>query len=1031
MLVISPWIGAAIALGLLSSLPSVLGRIVANLALRVSSTLLQSFAPQRGVSVSGATAMTVGIVGASAALVVGFFVARIDVKLGLAVLCAVGAWTLARGNSSSNSPHLVFLLLAWLGYTLLQEWLDPVLATAHDGGFWENQGRLTLGDAAKLGGASLPGAAGAAGGGKLGNALGSLLGQDWSPAGDKSASSKPDPGRERDEFVKNWERLNEYDANSGGDPELTRRIQELKDRAREGGRLSPEDVDRIGKEVERLARERRNEIDRQHQQNTEEFRERQRQQETAADIERRAREQERQKRIDFARRLVEQEQDPERRHWLEDFLGRHTRPDADGRMPDAAEIDRAIRALSNNNQNRLERERDSAITDAEQADAARKSAEGIRDWAGRVNRELARRVPGGQLIVEVQNFVTDGVRGYEEGGLKGALKRGAANLLDNYTAGAASAGLDTQVQGGGVGDFVSNLANNRFGNYDPRTYIEKAKEAKKKWDEGDLMGALGEAVDAGQSARDAREDFNRRRDAWRNSERQSQAGDGGETARVTETDSEPRLKGRADVDSESRARASASDDPRVAGERSRESADAAAENSGSENASWRPKNQGVEGDSRQPRFKQDEGGGNGTLDRELNDYRRAQNRATAAETDFRRKQALAAEETRYARQAAEEAARARAAAEKTPTDEALVKRAAEAQEHADDAASVARIAQRSAARAQESLTQKQQESENAHTQWRDADPRRAMRSAKQERDALDREFEQRVKQVEQYRQAAEAGDPRVKPAHLRKGQQLLDDLHEKRAKAYERERDVALRLKEHMQKEAKAREELDTAVRDRFGIPRTAESTRGSLRVVKDTAAVSEEWAQQRKTKYDWQTEPKPGDPKYWPEDVLGRRPLPVEPKPLTGVTGHNEGTQSTAVPQKDTAMHELIHRHTHPNWNDKYYTRNEFDEGLTEHFTQKVVDREAEKGNVIARNPAYGKNVDVVKNLDAKLGGDFLERAKMHGEVDDLHKKIGAALGLSGPEQQAAGEAYLDNLTRLMRAGKYDEANKLITQLK
>jgi predicted nucleotidyltransferase len=726
--------------------------------------------------------MIVGMMGAAGALVLGFFITGSLIRLLFALGCGAAAWMLARQSSTSQKTHhLFFFYLLPVLYILLRDWVDPLMVFAHDGGFWENNGRLSGSDVAALGGSSIPGGLAAAGGSAVGSAIGGLVGGGSPPPGSTTEGPRPDPTRERDEFVKNWERLNEFDANSGGDPEVTRRIKDIRDRARTSGRLDENEVARIGADVERLAGRRRNEIDEQQQRNTEEFRERQRQQETEAEIQRRAREREIQARIDHGKKLVEQERDPERRRWLDDFLDRHTRPGEDGRSPDPAEIDRAVRAIHNHNQNQVERERDDAITEAEEADAGRKSAEGIRDWANRVNREIARHVPGGQLVHGVQTLLTDGVRGYEEGGLKGAIKRGAANLLDNYTAGAASAGLDTQVQGGGVGDFIGNWGQSRAGQFDPRTYIDKVKEARKKWNEGDFMGGLGEMVDAAQDARDAREDINRGRDSWnrRGQDRPTAGGAGDVTPPRSEPGAEPVRRpetgagDEAGVRARPRAEEPARDTPGSEPSRTRTGAD-------------------PESPGRKPAVDEDDGGA-----RRRSEEEAARQREADAETETKRKADADAEAKRQADAETQRKADADAEAKRRTDEEAEAKRKADEEAEAKRQADAEAEAKRRADEAAEAKRKTDEEAEAKRKADAEAEAKRKADEEAQEKRKADEEADAKRKADEEA-EAKRQADAEAK--------RKADEEAETRRKADE-ERDARRKAEEEAESQRRAEEE--------------------------------------------------------------------------------------------------------------------------------------------------------------------------------------------------------------------------------
>ena len=1049
----SPWIISrytfpAFALGCVSLALSPLGPVLSQLFRRPFRRLI----PEQRAPDANTDVLSTALLGSSVAWMVGFWSGSAATKLAFTAAFVVIAFALIAGKRASpgsTTRTLLYLTLAVLLAQGMYDLLAPSIALAQGipGVNWSCMSFQTTSGGRAPGGlfcqVSLLGHAAGPVGGAAGGLIGRALGEI---AGRRAPADPPeDPAaKAREKFVRDWNRLNELDANIAGDPELARRINELRERARATGRFDADELTRIGDDVDRLGGERRREIDEQHQRNTEEFRDRQKQRETEEEMQRRERERKMRERVDHGKRLVEQETDPERRRWLEDFLGRHTRPGEDGRMPDDAEIDRAIGAIRHQRQNELAREHDAATTDADDADAAGKTAEGIRDWANRVNRELARRVPGGQLVHGVQNFFTDGVRGYEEGGLKGALKRGAANVLDNYTAGASSAGLDTQVQGGGAVDFFRNWGQNRFGQYDPRTYIERATQARKNWTEGDFMGSLGDVVDAAQDGRDAREDAKRGRVAWKHRGDDAPTAHDGEKPR-TPADIEDRPVVRPEAAEKNRKAVAAE---RGAGPRR------AGDTDGPTEPPARPR---VHADAEPPRADDDgprlmpgkhpEAGGAQPEGRkrppdpwetpepsseELRAGREALERAMKsrrkAEKDAAQAEAAAARMQESVLERREEEARAQKKAEDNPSDEKLEREHFEAFRKRQLEEANTRRALQDLEDKKAELAERQDKEGLARTQWIEDDPRRALRKAIEERTFLSGdhtgdkpikgEVDRKAKELQDLERRREAGDASIDADAVQRKRQELDDLHQRRVAAAERERAAAERLRDHMEREAEDRARLGRTIRERFGMPDTEENSKGNLRIAGDQAGVEEQYKHLQRTTYDWEN-----------------KPLPEKLKSLErGSEGYSLKDKSVSVPHEQTKVHEEVHRLTHPKWNESLKGCVLFEEGATCHFADKVLERNEQGGATRAPRQdlprEYAGAADVVKQLEAKIGAVAIEKAKMHGDVDGLFRTMGHQLGHLGPRAESAGKEHFTRIIELVQAQKFDEAKALIDKL-
>jgi hypothetical protein len=115
MQVVSPWLGGALAVGLLSLIPSPVGQVFSDLCLRAWRGLMQAATPVRDAPVEGSLAMIVAMMGAAAALCAGALVGDMRVKLVIAAVCIAGAWLLRAKPASTT----LTLLLIGLGAMLL------------------------------------------------------------------------------------------------------------------------------------------------------------------------------------------------------------------------------------------------------------------------------------------------------------------------------------------------------------------------------------------------------------------------------------------------------------------------------------------------------------------------------------------------------------------------------------------------------------------------------------------------------------------------------------------------------------------------------------------------------------------------------------------------------------------------------------------------------------------------------------------------------------------------------------------------
>ncbi|MEZ0275440.1 MAG: hypothetical protein ACAH88_11095 [Roseimicrobium sp.] len=186
--------------------------------------------------------------------------------------------------------------------------------------------------------------------------------------------------------------------------------------------------------------------------------------------------------------LVKGVEDPNRRDFYKDFLERHGN--------DPAKLREALDAV----RNQMGADGYKAQGDAEFWGGMQTTAEDIRDWSMRINRGLAKFVPGGQTIVAWQGAANTGIDGYDKGGLKGAAGSLIANAADNYTRGIASNIYNNN------GDLTA-AASDWSKQYNPADYAKRIAQAGEEFKKGNINRGLGGLVDAGMDAADAKGDL--------------------------------------------------------------------------------------------------------------------------------------------------------------------------------------------------------------------------------------------------------------------------------------------------------------------------------------------------------------------------------------------------------------------------------------------------------------------------------------------------------------------------------------------
>ncbi|MEU4065745.1 toxin glutamine deamidase domain-containing protein [Streptomyces wedmorensis] len=133
-LVVAPSLGAMMAIGLLATLPGVLGSIIFSSVHQLWAGLVKRIAPTRRRRVAGATGLMVGLLGSAAALLVAFLVENTAAKAITAVVLAVAAVLVARFGPPPAAAAMLLLFGTALALVLLRQ-APP--ASADDGGWGE------------------------------------------------------------------------------------------------------------------------------------------------------------------------------------------------------------------------------------------------------------------------------------------------------------------------------------------------------------------------------------------------------------------------------------------------------------------------------------------------------------------------------------------------------------------------------------------------------------------------------------------------------------------------------------------------------------------------------------------------------------------------------------------------------------------------------------------------------------------------------------------------------------------------------
>lgn len=133
---ISPALGGILAVGLIATLPGVLGRLFSGLLYSVWGKVMQAVAPTTRHPPDPSATFAVTIAGAAASLAVAFFIPSRTAKLiAGGVLCALAlALSLQRKQPVQAAAAFIGVVVAAI---LLADVLDPQHAYANDGGYTE------------------------------------------------------------------------------------------------------------------------------------------------------------------------------------------------------------------------------------------------------------------------------------------------------------------------------------------------------------------------------------------------------------------------------------------------------------------------------------------------------------------------------------------------------------------------------------------------------------------------------------------------------------------------------------------------------------------------------------------------------------------------------------------------------------------------------------------------------------------------------------------------------------------------------
>ncbi|MFO1485065.1 MAG: hypothetical protein U1F71_17025 [Verrucomicrobiaceae bacterium] len=196
----------------------------------------------------------------------------------------------------------------------------------------------------------------------------------------------------------------------------------------------------------------------------------------------------------FSNNMLEGVEDPNRRAFWQNFLDRH--------RGNPEEFRTAINAV----RTQMEAAGFNAQADAAFWGGWEDTAADVRDWSMTINRGLARVVPGGGKVVQIQGLVTGAINAYDQGGAGNAAGSTLAQLADTAISnrlGIPTGGIVSTIYNNN-GD-LSRSASQWSDQYNPASYVNRINQASAQWPDNPL-DAVRNVLDTGLDAADARDD---------------------------------------------------------------------------------------------------------------------------------------------------------------------------------------------------------------------------------------------------------------------------------------------------------------------------------------------------------------------------------------------------------------------------------------------------------------------------------------------------------------------------------------------
>jgi hypothetical protein len=321
--------------------------------------------------------------------------------------------------------------------------------------------------------------------------------------------------------------------------------------------------------------------------------------------------------------------------------------------------------------------------------------------------------------------------------------------------------------------------------------------------------------------------------------------------------------------------------------------------------------------------------------------------------------------------------------------------------------------------------------EDAKRDYNNTDPRRAYKAAVEERDVA------QAKTAAAEKAAADAKDAAAKAARqasanpdspelqeqARQAKAAADkarldniEAEQRRFKAGEEERAAAQKLREHMAKEAKLKEKIDSSIQKDFDAP--GNEKKGGMRVVGDSDALRDAQRDFKRVENEWY--PRTDSPEVPANQLKG-----------DNVAGFNDRNtnRSAGLPDAGALTHERFHANTSQNWKDNLGGNKTLNEGMTHNLTLEQGEAVPAGGSqpnnadwAPAIPKAYSPEVQVVKKLESIVGKDVMRDAYLKGDTETLMASIGKKAGAAPADQIAAGReqlARIDEYTRLAQNPK------------